>query len=239
VGDWIYPFRGREASGAVNQRFLWKHDCIYVMDNHRAALWCWLQHLKPDGKYGVFHIDAHYDASPISDERIAALPDLSKISFQDYLSIPSGDGDVPLIRWDNYLYLFEKTHHSQIGAFFLSTHGDGEKPVFTTHCEEIQTRKLGGQLRELLDDFGNDGWILNIDLDYFFARLPANFTRLHSNQYIAEFFQSVGHALISGRVTCLTICLSPECSGGWQMAEELCYELCNAMGIDFRLPERA
>jgi len=42
--------------------FLWQEDKIYIMDNHRAALWCWIHSIRPNIKYSIFHIDAHHDA---------------------------------------------------------------------------------------------------------------------------------------------------------------------------------
>lgn len=60
-GEWLVPFRGRNYSGAFTQNFLWKRQNVYVMDNHRAALWCWLQHIDPKQRYSLFHVDQHYD----------------------------------------------------------------------------------------------------------------------------------------------------------------------------------
>lgn len=60
-GEWLVPFRGRNHSGAFTQNFLWKRQNVYVMDNHRAALWCWLQHIDPKQPYSLFHMDQHYD----------------------------------------------------------------------------------------------------------------------------------------------------------------------------------
>lgn len=211
------------------------------MDNHRASLWCWLQHLKAGGKHGLFHIDAHYDAAAtISNKQISTLPDLSSISFQDYLNIstPGWDGSaVPLIRWDNYLYLFESTHRDQIADFFVATHEIGTPPPESTHWEEIHMSRLPEMFADFLSDYGGDGWILNIDLDYFFSRQPQDYARVQSEYYIGEIFRAVKQVVDSGRLACLTICLSPECCGGWKPAEELCYELCDELGINFRLPE--
>ena len=43
--EWLVPFKGRNTSGIYEQNFLWRDGAVYVMDNHRAALWCWIQHL--------------------------------------------------------------------------------------------------------------------------------------------------------------------------------------------------
>ncbi|WP_197422399.1 hypothetical protein, partial [Blastomonas sp. CCH5-E3] len=40
---WIVPFKGRNNTGVYNQNFVWNDGHLYVMDNHRAAAWCWAQ----------------------------------------------------------------------------------------------------------------------------------------------------------------------------------------------------
>jgi hypothetical protein len=52
-GKWLVPFRGRNASKVYNQNFLWRYESVYVMDNHRAAMWCWLRHINPEHGKGV------------------------------------------------------------------------------------------------------------------------------------------------------------------------------------------
>lgn len=36
---WHVPFKGLHASLSTAQILLWQHDNVYVMDNHRAAMW--------------------------------------------------------------------------------------------------------------------------------------------------------------------------------------------------------
>lgn len=212
------------------------------MDNHRAALWCWLKHVAHGTKHGLFHIDAHYDAATVSNEHLENLPDLASISFEDYLSIsiPGVMGEaVPLIRWDNYLFAFESLYREKIGNFFVATHEIGTPPPDTTHWEEIHMSKLPEQFLDFLTDYGDEGWLLNIDLDYFFSRQPDKLQLIHSESYIQKIFSAIKKHLASGQISCLTISLSPECCGGWEPAEEMCYKLCDELGIDFRLPKNA
>jgi len=242
VNNWIYPFKGRNRSLSCDQNFLWNEGNIYIMDNHRAALWCWLRHIDSRKEYGLFHIDAHYDAASISKTELAIIPDISVISFEEYLNITTygvGDEELPMIRWDNYLYLYQARYSNQISDFFTATHQIGDEPLRTIHWEEVHMSQLPLQLDELLAGFGKSGWILNVDLDYFFARQPDGYGRIHSQYYINSAFSVIKKYLESGKVICLTICLSPECCGGWDAAEKLCYEFCDILGIDFRLPQSA
>jgi UPF0489 domain len=90
--DWIVPFKGRNTSGFFEQNFLWKSGDVYVMDNHRAALWCWLQHIAPEKKHSIFHIDRHYDTLKC-DRWVPHLPTNWKMSIEEYLEYPFVDDD--------------------------------------------------------------------------------------------------------------------------------------------------
>ena len=240
MNEWILPFQGRNKSGPVTQNFLWRSNNIYIMDNHRAALWCWLQHISTELKYRVFHIDAHYDcARTISDNEIKKLPDLSSLSFQDYLGITEDwkGKKVPLIRWDNYLYLFNKLYFKQVSDSYFATHRINEPPSDEFYSGDINIDILVKKYSDLLAQESSDKWIINIDLDYFFSRQPSVYARLQSEHYLSELFFTTKRAVDSGAVCCLTISLSPECCGGWESAEKMCYQLCEQLSLEFRLPE--
>ena len=111
--NWLIPFKGRNHSGAYTQNFLWQQDSIYIMDNHRAALWCWLQHIKKDEKYSLFHIDRHYDTlNSRMKEWLGVLPDLTKLSINEYLELKylCEGTEANIIRYDNYLSIFLKKY---------------------------------------------------------------------------------------------------------------------------------
>lgn len=243
MGTWIQSFKGRNRSLSMDQNFLWNSENIYIMDNHRAALWCWLQHLKPNSKLGLFHIDAHYDAAAtIKDEEAAGLPDLSKVEFKDYLDIKNiseGGEEYPLIRWDNYLYLYQYLYRKQIGNYFVATHEIGDQPLQTIHWEEIHMSNLPSMFEEFLPIYGDDGWIVNLDLDYLFGKVSGQYSLLHSEAYISSIFNTLKSALDSKLVACLTVSLSPECCGGWAPAENICKRMCEVLDLDFELPGNA
>lgn len=50
-----------QQSGHDNLVFLWNSDKVYVMDNHLAAAWCWMQKCNEDVRYKFLHIDRHND----------------------------------------------------------------------------------------------------------------------------------------------------------------------------------
>jgi hypothetical protein len=62
MGEWLIPWRERGYSGQVRDNLLWRLDRLYVMDNHRLALWCWWQRLPESERWHYLHVDCHYDA---------------------------------------------------------------------------------------------------------------------------------------------------------------------------------
>jgi hypothetical protein len=107
--EWLVPFKGRNASEVYYQNFLWRYGSVYVMDNHRAAMWCWLQHVDPGQPHSLFHMDQHYDCLP-SPEWLESCPeDLRGLSIDEYLKFDYAPNDsnygerASLFRWDNYL----------------------------------------------------------------------------------------------------------------------------------------
>ncbi len=242
--EWIYEFRGRNQSGCTNQNLLWREGNIYVMDNHRAALWCWLQHLDLESKYDLIHIDEHHDCASVDNaERLATLPDLASISFDEYIGITEvvhGD-EVPFIRWDNYLALLFTLYPNLVDEMCWATHqfswdvpqrsSEGQlSPALLYNMLRDEILCLSNQHREI---------IVNIDLDYFFYKKAEDSGFMFTRSYRDEIFSAVNAGLERGRVKVLTISLSPDCCGGWRAAEQLMLEVSDALSIDFRIPGRS
>ena len=64
--NWIYKNHELKTSGCYNMNFLFNNGKFYIMDNHLAAAWCWLQKIDTSKRYGLFHIDRHYDLLKVS-----------------------------------------------------------------------------------------------------------------------------------------------------------------------------
>jgi hypothetical protein len=237
---WIVPFKGRNHSGCYEQNFLWKNENIYIMDNHRAALWCWFQHLSKDSKIAYFHIDKHTDTlqSKIK-EWVNECPDLWSISIDDYLShIHTRDMgmDIPLFRWDNYASIFLQKHSNLVSHCFFATHNVGD-PANHHRVQNPDIWDLAGNLSYWLKDTDQQ-WIFNLDLDYFFyASNSDEYSVFLSDEYIEQIFITIKKYLDNKKILCLTICLSPECCGSWEAAEGICAKGAEILGIDFELPK--
>ena len=248
-GEWLLPFQGRNPSSAYDQNFVWRRDNVYVMDNHRAALWCWCQHIEKDSKYNLLHIDRHYDALQTLDEEALAkhLPDPWEVDLQVALdstspSVRCSGNESLCLRYDNYLSILVAKWPEILGRCVLATHKQGNPP----RIDRIEFKPY-----KLLSDIGlifktpecNDDtqqWICNIDLDYFFRESGQEGDHSHlrrfSTAYVRHIFSSLKDTLATGKIAVLTMALSPECCGGWANAEKLAYEVCQIMDIPFMLP---
>lgn len=237
--EFILPFRGRNTSGTYDINFLWKFDSIYMMDNHGAALWCWLQHLA-DAKYELLHIDQHCDClSSRIDDWLKALPaNLNTMSFEEFWHLSylpfDGLGNTPIIRFDNYLSIFLNRYPDKINKCVFATQGKGEQPRWP-HKEEVGDFRLISYVSHSLDE-GN--WIVNVDLDYFFyMNYDEEYKRLHSDEYVDELFDKIAKIYQAGRIAVITLALSPETCGGWAPAEILARRICRTLDLPFQLPQ--
>lgn len=237
--NWIIPFKGRNPSGAYGLNLLWNAGSTYVMDNHRAALWCWLQHISKKHNYNYFHIDRHYDTLTSQiEEWDFHLPDLWSLKIDDYLTSEyktcTGDS-VPTIRWDNYLSIFLKRHKNLLKTAYFATHKDGDKPDLKDFVE-VDVWELPREFAFWVSDHEGK-WICNIDLDFFFFDQNSESTeRMFTQSYCKKLFEEIGKKLADGSIEVLTIALSPEWCGSWQASEKLIKEITASLGVNFALP---
>ena len=82
----------KKKSFAVDTIFIWESDNhpIYIMDNHLAAAWCWMQECNPNEEYNFMHIDQHSDLKGCGNPSIIDFIKRNpKISFEKYKQIKS------------------------------------------------------------------------------------------------------------------------------------------------------
>jgi hypothetical protein len=242
-GEWLVPFQGRNRSGAFRQNFLWRKENVYVMDNHRAALWCWLQHIDPKLPHSLLHIDQHYDALMSRLETwLAHLPENWDLGIDEYLSRTVKHRDIPeplpLFGWDNYLSIYLALYKDSLRGCRFATHREGTKP----DCEfmECEVWDLPLNLDFWLED-ALKPWIVNLDLDYFFWQGgdDEQAQRMLSKSFINNVMKKASAKLADGTIGVLTIALSPEYCGGWKQSEEVLDFVLAPLGIPFSLPGSA
>lgn len=217
--SWIehLPLKSKKYSGAEACSMLVQKEQFYFMDNHRLALWCWQNFLNTskieDSQFNFLHIDAHEDAKIDIDP--AWWDKIQKISLEDYRKEMSPLGQYALFRWDNYLPVFINDNQSKI-----------RKSVFITHDVGLsgfahQRIKAYNLLQDFPKLFVDElRWIINLDLDYFYAK-EYKTTLLFDTFWIKEFFMQIKNYYDQGDIALITVALSPECCGSWEKAEKV------------------
>lgn len=216
--SFLIPLTQRGDSASSKDNVLWNKDKIYVMDNHRLALWCWFQKLDKNKRYNLFHIDAHPDMSESALKYFDH--DLWSMSLSEYREAWQADINMPLFRWDNYIEVFLRKYPELVGKTISATHHLGSSKELS---EEVKPYDLVKVLHGIFsqEKYVNElPWIMNLDLDYFYSAAPEKLM-LFSDEYIKSLANSIELGLSNGMIEVFTISLSPECCGSWENAENL------------------
>jgi hypothetical protein len=165
------------------------------------------------------------------------------MTIDSYLALSydsdDGFGDLPVIRWDNYLSIYLAKFGNSLESCLFATHDDGDKP----NCASPMYIELW-KIPENLDDWlatKDKPWIVNVDLDYYFWHhcdddgAPSVMV---SDEYLKLCFEIVRRKIEDGTVVVTTICLTPESifTGSWEQSEKLATRVLGFLGIDFHLP---
>lgn len=188
------------------------------MDNHRLALWCWIQEIAKDVRYNLLHIDAHPDLNESALKYFKG--DLYNMSLREYRELWQDDINSPLIRWDNYLEVFLKNYPQNLANTYSATHQLGSSKSLSEDIKPLDLVKRCSEIFSEKNYINEFKWIVNLDLDYFFSAQPEKL-QMFSDEFILSIASSIKKGLDSGLITVLTIALSPECCGSWEKSEEM------------------
>lgn len=229
---------GRSFDDTLN--FLYRHENIYVMDNHLGAAWCWMD-ASEDGKtYNLLHIDRHYDLlhhkNSLNRSVINEGIELKDLDLQAYLNLKKTDAigtESPLFRWDNYILNLDYIYPDFFNEKYFATHReDVKEDGFIT--SEVEFYELNN-LEELLtsDRINGDGWIVNLDIDYFFSPIEGGKIQVLSDKFIENLIDQL--FTLGPNIKAMTIALSPDCCGGWENSIRISDLICEKMGLPLRL----
>ena len=212
----LIPYAGRNYSHAFEQNLLWREGNIYIMDNHRAAAWCWAQAVKPAEQYSIFHIDWHTDLlQTYLDRWCAECPPIQDMKIEEYLSLMFECDQYckhRLFRWDNYMPIFIRQRAAFMNTFAYIWRGVGDQPWFS--AQEHYAHQAPENLAYWLSHGGP--WILNLDLDFFFIHVgDEQHLQMYSDEYVISIAREIKTAHEAGHIKCLTVAISPEMCGGW------------------------
>ncbi len=234
---WIFKKEALTNSGVYEENFLFKKGKMYIMDNHRSAAWCWIHELDPKFTYNLFHIDQHYDLlENLKPQIVNSLR--SQLVSTDYAMYSDATifGDsLPMVRFDNYILLYQYLFPNSIDKQYFATHDDGDYPdnIITYRPEIIDLPKKN--ISYWMNQEHNK-WILNIDLDYFFSDdatgQPFQFL---TDEYIIKLCRDIIGCM--DKIQVITIALSPEFCGGWQRAKRILKIMDGIFDLDFPFSE--
>ena len=238
----IIPFKGRNRSSTYHLNLLWNQDKFYIMDNHLAASWCWLQKIDTSKQYNLLHIDRHYDLlDSQTDWWIKALKNqnvnLKEIAIPDLLALKYSPDSMPkesfpIFRWDNYLTIMNRLFPNLLVSNIFATHKDGDL-IDELNINETDAWELQENLSYWLSERNDKKWIVNIDVDYFFTDFEEKYFQLYTDELALRLADELNQVI--DRVEVLTIALSPEMCGGWENAERVGRLLTNRLKIDWHI----
>jgi len=217
--------------------FLWKSDSapIYIMDNHMAAAWCWMQECSSDEDYNFMHIDKHSDLKGCGHPaNIEFLKTNKAISLADYIQITyTTYKEFQFFQWDNYIrachYLYPNWFNTNL-FYYTQSHkehhaeGWGYDPFPEQSMDALYVRQGISQFIQNKETFSSTifeermrekKWIVNIDLDFFW---DFDKTKVFDDQFIQDMGKRISDAM--NNIQVLTIALSPSCCNGWKNALE-------------------
>ncbi len=219
---------GKNHSGAFDLNYLAVDKNIYIMDNHLAAIWCWVRKINTTGKYNFFHLDQHDDCltshlttwlHEIKSRKI----NLSKMSIQEmvelkYNSKLSPNGQFQLFQWSNYIPIFFNLFPKLIDEAIFATHNT--RPMHKIANENSLVEKeifdVVNNLNYWISENSKRKWIFDLDIDFFFTKHDEQRIQFLSDEYVLAVAEEIKKSLKS--IEILTIALSPECCGGWDNA---------------------
>ncbi len=231
----------REASGRFYLNCLYQHSNVFIMDNHKAAIWSWYQFINQKQKYNYLHIDRHYDLfDSQQDLWIDSISksfngDLSKSTLADFESLNYiSDGHMfPVFQYDNFFPIAEALHPDLFENLVFLTHKDGTLPPKYSIQEKCIAHS-GGNLEYWIESNTNGNkWIIDIDIDFFFC--DDEVEDIHS--FLSKEFASLLAKQIAShkdKIEVLTIALSPEFCPDWDTSIEYANIFCNEFGFNFQ-----
>jgi len=158
--------------------FLWREENVYIMANHRLALWCWLQQREILRKeYSLIHIDKHTDARKWAseDEQKCLKKILSEfetlLNFSTYENFHCSCKFItdrntrPCITYDNFIHLAAEARLFKHYYLYCSI-GDWDTSLPTSSFNHYKKIEEINNIEEIIIKCAG-ACILDLDLDFF------------------------------------------------------------------------
>lgn len=224
-----------KCSYGFNDVMLWQNGKVYVMDNHRSAMWCWLQQCKNGDRYNFMHIDRHYDMSNYYyKEDLIPVSENPRMDYREYASLMRQDGEFKSLSWDNYILFAYDLFPDWFQTNVFLTHKDGDvcvgwhgnKMIFTEKDPSDIINQIQQYILEITEEaegvVGGSSefmWIVNLDLDIIFnLSEECELYEFYNEDSIRDIARHIQRAM--DRIQVLTIAISPDCLIGNGMKEK-------------------
>ncbi|WP_316826023.1 UPF0489 family protein [Pedobacter miscanthi] len=226
-------------SGVYDVGFLFKHGNIYVMDNHAAAGWCWLNELDPKKDYNFFHIDRHFDLiDNISRSFLRDLKISDLATIDQYLALKTDVGALmgsQVFRFDNYIMNIFHILPNFFNNNIFATHRDGHVADAITINYYPEITSLHSDLAYQVSQDSRHKWILNLDLDYFFTDLSSTqYFQFLSDRYIDLLCDQI--LRVSDRIAVITIAMSDYFCNGQENSRHVLERVGTKLGFKVEWP---
>lgn len=237
MGTWLKN-EGRGRSTVSRLNCLYQHDNIFVMDNHKAAIWSWLTSIDLSKKYNLMHIDRHYDLLEtqledwVSATKIIKSGSIETYSLQEFEDITHiSDGiESPVFRFDNFFPIAYNMYPHLFDKLVYITHREGDMDK-KYGLVEPEVFHLNENLSFWLDNYSNGNkWILDIDIDYFFSDNVGN----ERDYFLSlDFAKNLADQIYDQRnlIEVFTIALSPSWCKSWDDSIEFANVFCEKFGF--------
>jgi hypothetical protein len=219
--------------------FLFNQDKFYIMDNHLAAAWCWIQKISVSETYNLFHIDRHYDLldfpQTVKTEIIDKKIEFHKLSIDDYLNLKqpmNGGSAAKMFRHDNYIGNLALIYPKLFNLGYFTTHKDGNSlPKLISYEPEIYD--IDTNTKYWIEK-EKQKWIVNIDLDFFFKEnYDDEAYQFLTDTFILEVCKQI--ELCEKNISVITIALSPTFCKGIKNALSVLKIFTDYFKIDFKI----
>ncbi len=228
---WIRKPEELGQSLGENLCFLWKDPIhnVYIMDNHLAALWCWLDNLKLDDDYSLLHIDRHWDLAEMNEGEIVILKAENLKDINHFTSLRCDvRKDLSLVAWHNYITPLPHLRPNLKKAFLAAEADQNEPIVNDRRFELITIESFFNKLDERISNLPKGKVLFNVDLDFFFEGFSNDAVRSYSNDYLYKLTDAIKPILDD---VILTIAWSPEMCGGYKQVADVCKMFCESLSI--------
>ncbi len=217
--------------------FLYKENNVFIMDNHLAAGWSWLNIVNPEDSHYFIHIDKHFDLldfpTTIKKEILDKGINIKDLSFQEYLDLKQyGNNGTswPMFRWDNYILNLKIAYPNLYKETYFATFQDGNK-VDDFIDNEVEFLELITEIDYWIENKNDSGWIVNLDIDYFFNYINDKLVQILTDEVVRQLAINIKKVL--NKIEVLTICLSPECCGGWDKSMHIMSIISEVLNLRF------